>query len=243
MTVKMMKELLADCPVKAGIYLDGRDGRPLTGVNRIENGRILLSSCQKGTGAALTMEQFLTVLNQQEHTDRVFVSFETDNGGFMEEVLFVCKPLDESRIWLESESDNDMEEELNSMFSYFTDEGLDETNAYDEMLEAGINVKMVRRYLGDEQAEHMEEYCMEHGLLDDEVIEETSKVFKVRLEHAVELFVRAGSEEEVQEWINCHTPEEVKALAAREGKYIEENYKEAILCECMGNSVEDIIIT
>lgn len=33
------------------------------------------------------------------------------------------------------------------------------------MLESGINVDMVRKYMGDETADHMQDYCEDHGLL------------------------------------------------------------------------------
>lgn len=34
-----------------------------------------------------------------------------------------------------------------------------------EMLETGIDVPMVRKHLGDEAADHMQDFCEEHGLI------------------------------------------------------------------------------
>lgn len=34
-----------------------------------------------------------------------------------------------------------------------------------EMLETGIDIKMVRKYLGDDVADHMKVFCIEHGLI------------------------------------------------------------------------------
>lgn len=36
---------------------------------------------------------------------------------------------------------------------------------YSEMLETGIDIKMVRKYLGDDVADHMKVFCIEHGLI------------------------------------------------------------------------------
>lgn len=47
---------------------------------------------------------------------------------------------------LETENDNDMREDS-------------------EMLETGIDIKMVRKYLGDDVADHMKDFCKEHGLI------------------------------------------------------------------------------
>lgn len=42
---------------------------------------------------------------------------------------------------------------------------LDELDAYEELINAGVNVEMMRKCLGDEAADHMEKFCYEHGLL------------------------------------------------------------------------------
>lgn len=34
-----------------------------------------------------------------------------------------------------------------------------------KMLETGIDIKMVRKYLGDDAADHMKVFCIEHGLI------------------------------------------------------------------------------
>lgn len=38
-------------------------------------------------------------------------------------------------------------------------------DVYSEMLETGIDIKMVRKYLGDDAADHMKDFCKEHGLI------------------------------------------------------------------------------
>ena len=68
-------------------------------------------------------------------------------------------------IWLESESDVDMENEIQTRFDDALESGTDELDVYMSMLESGIDVDMVRRYMGNEVADNMENFCKEHGLI------------------------------------------------------------------------------
>lgn len=43
--------------------------------------------------------------------------------------------------------------------------GLYELDFYTDLLETGITVDMVRKYMNDETADHMRDFCKEHGLL------------------------------------------------------------------------------
>lgn len=83
-----------------------------------------------------------------------------------EPVLFVMAIMnDEQNVWLESESDADMANEIQTRFDDAVENGTDELDVYSEMLEIGIDVSMVRKYMGDETANHMLKYCEEHGLI------------------------------------------------------------------------------
>lgn len=83
-----------------------------------------------------------------------------------EPVLFVLKLMKRNDVvWLETESDNDMAEEIQTRLNLAIENGKDELDVYASMLEAGIDVAMVRRYLGDEAADHMQIFCEEHGLI------------------------------------------------------------------------------
>lgn len=66
---------------------------------------------------------------------------------------------------LETENDNDMREEIQARFDTALEDGKDELDVYSEMLETGIDIKMVRKYLGDDVADHMKDFCKEHGLI------------------------------------------------------------------------------
>ena len=83
-----------------------------------------------------------------------------------EPVLYVLELMNRSDVvWLETESDNDMAEEIQARFNAAIEEGEDELDVYAAMLDAGIDVDMVQRHLGDEAAGHMRTFCEEHGLI------------------------------------------------------------------------------
>lgn len=87
-----------------------------------------------------------------------------DKNG--EPVLFVMALInDEENVWLESESCCDMANEIQTRFEDAIEDGTDELDVYMEMLELGIDVDMVRRYFGDESADHMEAFCKDCGLI------------------------------------------------------------------------------
>lgn len=83
-----------------------------------------------------------------------------------EELLFALAfQNDDTIIVLETENDNDMREEIQARFDAALEDGKDELDVYSEMLETGIDIKMVRKYLGDDAADHMKDFCKEHGLI------------------------------------------------------------------------------
>lgn len=88
------------------------------------------------------------------------------HNRFGEPVLFVVALAnDDSTVWLECESDNDMKAEISARFESAAEEWSDEADFYMDLLEIGIDVNMVRKYMGKEVADHMESYCKEHGLI------------------------------------------------------------------------------
>lgn len=83
-----------------------------------------------------------------------------------EELLFVlCEENNKKTVWLETESDSNMKDEIMFRFSTAITES-DELDTYMEMLETGITVDMVKKYIGSEAGECMERFCKEHGLID-----------------------------------------------------------------------------
>ena len=82
------------------------------------------------------------------------------------EALF-CVSLhnDNTKVWLEDASDNDMEAELEARFEYAFEKGIDELDFYMDLLETGITIEMVQECMGKAHANHMKQFCEEHGLL------------------------------------------------------------------------------
>lgn len=83
-----------------------------------------------------------------------------------EPVLFVLHSSNKDGVWLESESDTDMAAEISERFQDAIDTGTDEFTVYSKMLDQGIDIEMVRRHLGDKDADHMKVFCRSHGLID-----------------------------------------------------------------------------
>ena len=109
----------------------------------------------------MTVERLIKELKKYNPKARVRL-----HGKEGEELLFVLALVkDEDNVWVEGESENDIEEEIRARFNAAVEEGIDETDIYADMLEIGIDVDMVRRNTDDETADHMEKYCKEHGLL------------------------------------------------------------------------------
>lgn len=62
---------------------------------------------------------------------------------------------------------------------------------------------------------------------------------KVRLSYTVEMFVEGASEEVIQEWLCCTTPEEARDMAYNA---VDQNWKEEIICHVDDNSEVDYVI-
>ena len=65
---------------------------------------------------------------------------------------------------------------------------------------------------------------------------------KVRLTYEVEMFVEGESEEAIQEWLLCNTPQEAKECAYQNGKKVTEHYDEEIICPVRDDSEVDYVI-
>ena len=65
---------------------------------------------------------------------------------------------------------------------------------------------------------------------------------KVRLTHTVELFVESESIDKIQDWLAGTTPEEAYMFAYNNGRCVESNYEEDIICEVRDDSEVDYVI-
>lgn len=82
-----------------------------------------------------------------------------------EPVIFALQATNRPGVWLETESDNDMAEEINARFEDAITNGIAEEEVYSLMLEQGINLDMVEKYAGSDVANKMRIYCESHGLV------------------------------------------------------------------------------
>ena len=71
--------------------------------------------------------------------------------------LFVNARLnDKNVVWIDGEHDFNLREELSARFEKADNEQLDELDFYADLLEIGITVDIVRKYMGDSYADSME---------------------------------------------------------------------------------------
>lgn len=82
-----------------------------------------------------------------------------------EPVLFVLKEENKEGVWLQSESDCNIPEEIKARIADAVQDNQSEADVYAEMLEDGIDVELVRKYMGANMANHMKKCCEEHGLI------------------------------------------------------------------------------
>lgn len=62
---------------------------------------------------------------------------------------------------------------------------------------------------------------------------------KVRLTHTVEMFIEGDSEEAINEWLICTTPEEARDIAHNT---VDQEYEEEIICYVDDDSEVDYVI-
>ena len=87
------------------------------------------------------------------------------NDYYGDVALFVNARLnDKNVVWIDGEHDFNLKEELSTRFEKAEEEQLDELDFYTDLLEIGITVDMVRKYMSDKHADIMEKFCEEHGL-------------------------------------------------------------------------------
>lgn len=147
-----------------------------------------------------------------------------------EPVLFTAAlHSDEDQIWLETESDIDMREEISTRLEQAIEDGTDELDVYGELLELGIDARMMQKYMGKETAEHMEIFCREHGLLEES---RESKIKKLEAylcykatEQEIDLILCCGDDKKItsirelndkREYVACYGYPTISRLSNKE---------------------------
>ena len=92
------------------------------------------------------------------------------NGKDGGELLAVVQlASDHSFVWLESEHDLDIEEEIKSRKDYAMEVDMEECDYYNWMINDGYTPHMIRKHISDEEARFMEFKCREYGCNIDDV--------------------------------------------------------------------------
>lgn len=88
------------------------------------------------------------------------------NDRYGETALFVnALANDDSVVWIDGEDDIDMGSELSTRWIESPNVFKTDLEFYKDLLETGITVDMVRKYMGDIYANTMEECCKKYNLL------------------------------------------------------------------------------
>lgn len=106
-------------------------------------------------------KKLIEILSKMDSNAEVKLHFSDGDS-----VLFVLASKQrEGVIWLETQNDCDIGDEIASRFEYAFKEQVDELEFYADLVDTGITIKMVENVMGSDVAEHMQAFCVEHGLI------------------------------------------------------------------------------
>lgn len=109
----------------------------------------------------MKVKTLMKYLEKKSPEARVMLNYRDGN-----ECLFcVSEKGKDDIVWLEGEHDMDLSAELEARYEHAMEMQIDELDFYMDLLDIGITVEMVRKYMDDEHAEHMQKFCYEHGLI------------------------------------------------------------------------------
>lgn len=83
-----------------------------------------------------------------------------------ETALFVNARVDDNSIvWIDGENDIDMGEEISARYTNAPNVFKTDLEFYTDLLDTGITVHMVRKYMGNAHADTMQKICEDNGLI------------------------------------------------------------------------------
>lgn len=100
----------------------------------------------------------------QRYDPEARVYYGSNHGYGDSEILTAFTFADCTDVILEDEAQFDVANEIQEMFEYFVSNGVDETSAYQAMVDTGYTPDLLRRYGFEDEASVMEKYCEEHGI-------------------------------------------------------------------------------
>lgn len=110
----------------------------------------------------MKVKELINRLQKYDPEARVYSG--TNHGHGDMEILTVFSFSHNSDVILEDEMQFDVANEVREMLEWYASGEVDETSAYQEMVDAGYTPDLLRRYGFDDTASVMEKYCAEHGI-------------------------------------------------------------------------------
>lgn len=156
--IRRLQEI--ECNPNAPLHLYTLDG-PTVHTCVTNDNAVCLYSSDNSKIEPMTIVQLIDCMKTL-NSPEADVRLDKPNG---EVALFCIALIDNETAWLEGEFDTDLREEISVRFQDAIEDGTDEVDVYGDMLECGIDVDMVRRYMGNNVADTMKKFCEEHGLV------------------------------------------------------------------------------
>ena len=111
----------------------------------------------------MKVKELIRQLEECDPDARVYLD-SWEGKGYREVLLTLVYSHDTKTVILEDATQFDVAEEIEEMLRYFEEEGVDETDGYQIMVDRGYTPEVVAEHLGFEMGIHMKAYCFEHGI-------------------------------------------------------------------------------
>ncbi len=110
----------------------------------------------------MKVKELIKQLEQYDPEARVYNDSWMGEGA--SEILCCFCYAHNGHIILEDATQFDVGEEIKAMFDYYIEEGWDETDGYEDMIDKGYTPDVVAEYYNEESAMLMKRYCDKHGI-------------------------------------------------------------------------------
>lgn len=171
--IEVVKKMLGDGGSDVSVRMNGHEGDPVAGIMADKDVVILVDpmdfkTCTRDGRNPVKADNGAEFLDALKSCDSDAVIKLNSQYGY--EVLFAVMRMvktgkHDNVLYLETEADANMKNEIRKRLMDAVVGGMDETDVYQEMLDTGIDPDMVRRYYDVESGDYMETYCKEHGLM------------------------------------------------------------------------------
>ena len=136
----------------------------------------------------MKVKELIKQLKQYDPEARVY--FGSWMGKGRSEILSCFDFAHNGNVILEDENEFDVGEEIQAMFNHYIEEGWDETDAYEEMIDRGYTPDVVSKYYNEWTGKCMKKYCDEHGIDYEREIKTTT--YNYPTEEGIECAMNCG---------------------------------------------------